>query len=184
MFALLSTLPASWQVMQDRMMHECREARGACWKRCCTMQGIPLALSLCCCLLLQFRQSPPLLLNHLVSCRRDGGSHRGLLTHQRREHWSITDRERGGEQEEANTAAPAPDHGPTNCAVVEASVCGLTSGLFLHPEHTQGTRTALAMPRQHASQLSPLSAEACTDEQDTCTHHVFRGRRRGAGENP
>lgn len=71
MFTLLSTLPAGWQVVQDGMVHECREAGGACRKGCRTMQGIPLALSLRCRFLLQFGQSPPLLLNHLVPCKRE-----------------------------------------------------------------------------------------------------------------
>lgn len=176
------------------MVHECGEARGACWKGGCTMQGIPLALSLCRCFLLQLSQPSPLLLDHLVPCRRGGRSHSGLPTHQGREHWSITDKREGASRKRLTQSSPcphsfhivptAPDRGRTNCAVVRASVCSQTSGLFLHPEHTQGTRTALAVPRQHASQLLQLSAEVCTDEQGTCTHHVSWGRRKGAGGNP
>lgn len=37
------------------------------------MQGIPLALGLSGCFLLQLGQSPPLLLNHLMPCRRGSG---------------------------------------------------------------------------------------------------------------
>ena len=65
MFTLLPTLLPSRQVVQDGVVHDWGEARGAC-QGGCPMQGIPLALSLSCCFLLQLSQSPPLLLNYLL----------------------------------------------------------------------------------------------------------------------
>lgn len=72
MLALLPTLPPRRQVVQDRV-HERGEAQGACQERGCPVQGIPLALSLGRRSLLQLSQPPPLLLNHLLPCRRDRG---------------------------------------------------------------------------------------------------------------
>lgn len=70
MLTLLPTFPPGWQVMQDGVVHECGEARGACWEGGHPVQSIPLALSLGCCFLLQLSQSPPLFLNHLLPCRK------------------------------------------------------------------------------------------------------------------
>ena len=54
--------------MQDGVVHERREARGPGGEGRRPMQGVPLALRLRRCFLLQFRQPPPLLLDHLLPC--------------------------------------------------------------------------------------------------------------------
>lgn len=90
--ALLPTFPPGWQVVQDRVVHEWGEARGTRWEGGRPVQGIPLALCLGCCFLLQLSQSPPLLLNHLLPCRRDRQELQWAPHSPREDTGSITDR--------------------------------------------------------------------------------------------
>lgn len=87
-------------------MHESGEARGARWEGGCPVQGIPLALCLSCRFLLQLSQSPPLLFNHLLSCRRDRWESQWAPHPAKEQASGSTTHRRRGKQGEVNTEQP------------------------------------------------------------------------------
>lgn len=176
--ALIPTLPPSWQVVQDGVVHKWGEARGAHWERGCPVQGIPLALCLSRCFLLQLSQPPPLLLNYLLPCRRD---RRGSEWHLPGRTLAVSQTEVGDEQGEVNTwQSPRPTSfpeaptapGPATLPMLQSSaqlaiVHRLASALFLHPEPTQGTE-----PGQHDSCVALAHKQGLTGQAGYMHHHA------------
>lgn len=111
--ALLPALPAR-QVVQDGV-HERREARGPGREGGRPMQGVPLALSLGRGSLLQLSQPPPLLLDHLLPCRRTGG-HRGRP----RGRWRHRGRREGASRRGPQGAHFGPEAPGTGAAAAHA----------------------------------------------------------------
>lgn len=186
---VLSTLPPSWQVVQDGVVHEGREARGACREGARPTQGVPLALSLSCCFLLQLSQSPPLLLNHLLPYRRDRWESQ-WATHPSGRTLAPSQTEGRGEQGEFNTGhphePPPASLKPPQLQVQLPCQCfsrlhiwpqprSLASALFLHPEPIQGTDPAHVVPWQHDGQVAPAHNQGLNGG-DICTHPACWGR--------
>lgn len=136
------------------------------------MQGIPLALRLGRCFLLQLSQPPPLLLYHLLPCRRDrwesqwvsNPSRRGdtgiATNHHRQREEASRDRLTQGsplpapaslKPRQLQTSNPARLQLPAQLATAHS----LASAFFLHPEPTQGTKPVQVVPWQLDGQLAP-----------------------------
>lgn len=99
-------------MVQDGVVHEWREARGPGGKGCHPVQGIPLALCLSRGLLLQLRQPPPLLLDHLLPCMGGRGMSRWAPTQPGRKPAALQT-EGGGERGEVTRSSPlAPTRFP------------------------------------------------------------------------